>query len=75
MKTFMVRILKYPHTFYINHSLIAYYYAGLSNTKELPNSLACHRLVEGIAPSGWKQSLAGMSLESLCDLHDKSYTR
>ena len=76
MKTFMVsKNLIRSSDFYISHYLIANYYVGLSNTKELPNSFACHRLVEGVTPAGWKRPLDDMSLERLCDLHDKSYTR
>ena len=48
---------------------------GLYNTKELPNALACHQLVEKVTPPNWRGVLDNMSMEELCDLHDKSYTR
>ena len=55
--------------------LISSFCAGLPNTKELPNALACHQLVEKVTPASWRGTLDNMSMEELCDLHDKSYTR
>jgi hypothetical protein len=75
LKTFMVsKNLTSSADFYVSFYLTANYYVGLSNTKELPNSFACHLLVESVTPAGWKRPLDDMSLERLCDLHDKSYT-
>lgn len=65
MKTFMVmRIYENPWLLYLPC------YAGLSNTRELPNAFACRRLVEGVMPVSWKQILEGMYIERLFDLLD-----
>lgn len=47
----------------------------MPNTKELPGALACHQLVKKVTPPNWKETLDNMSMEDLCDLHGKSYTR
>ncbi|GKA53968.1 hypothetical protein Tco_0752917, partial [Tanacetum coccineum] len=48
---------------------------GFPNTKELSNALDCHILVEQVTYPSWTGFLNNMSLEKLCDLHEKSYTR
>lgn len=55
--------------------LINVYCTGLPNNKKLPDALACHQLVEKVTPPSWVGALDNMSMEELCDLHDKTYTR
>ena len=76
MKTFMVstsRISEINVTFLATNE--SFLLVGLLNTKELLNALAFHQLVEKITPPSWREALDNMSMEDLCDLHDKSYTR
>ena len=76
MKTSMVstsRISEINVTFLATNE--SFLLVGLPNTKELLNALAFHQLVEKITPPSWRGALDNMSMEDLCDLHDKSYTR
>lgn len=43
--------------------------------KELKDSADFHWVVAHVTPPSWKQHLKELSLEKLCDIHDKSYIR
>ncbi|GJR70411.1 hypothetical protein Tco_0016476 [Tanacetum coccineum] len=43
--------------------------------KELKDSADCHFVVAHVTPPSWKQYLRDISLEKLCDIHDKAYMR
>ncbi|GKA94389.1 hypothetical protein Tco_0816427 [Tanacetum coccineum] len=47
---------------------------GLPNTKELPDAIACHIMVERVTPQAWTNIIKSMSLEKLLDLYDNGYT-
>ncbi|GJU61625.1 hypothetical protein Tco_1243460 [Tanacetum coccineum] len=43
------------------------------SAKELKDSIDCHWVVAHVTPPLWKQLLKEISLEKLCDIHDKAY--
>ncbi|GJT29467.1 hypothetical protein Tco_0909742 [Tanacetum coccineum] len=43
------------------------------SAKELKDSVDCHWVVAHVTPPSWKQHLKEISLEKLCDIHDKAY--
>ncbi|GJT36831.1 hypothetical protein Tco_0936696 [Tanacetum coccineum] len=43
--------------------------------KGLKDSTDCHFVVAHVTPPSWKQHLRDISLEKLCDIHDKAYMR
>ncbi|GJV24047.1 hypothetical protein Tco_1376742 [Tanacetum coccineum] len=43
--------------------------------RELKDSADCHFVVAQVTPSSWKQHLKDISLEKLCDIHDRVYMR
>ncbi|GJT07066.1 RNA-directed DNA polymerase, eukaryota, reverse transcriptase zinc-binding domain protein [Tanacetum coccineum] len=43
------------------------------SAKELKDSADCHFVVAHITPPSWKRHLKEISLERLCDIHDKAY--
>ncbi|GKB69259.1 hypothetical protein Tco_0930671 [Tanacetum coccineum] len=43
------------------------------SAKELKNSVDCHFVVAHVTPPSWKQHLRDISLEKLCDIHDRAY--
>ncbi|GJZ06388.1 hypothetical protein Tco_0540181 [Tanacetum coccineum] len=45
------------------------------SAKELKDSADCHWVVAHVTPPLWKQNLKEISLEKLCDIHDKAYMR
>ncbi|GKB52142.1 hypothetical protein Tco_0902895 [Tanacetum coccineum] len=45
------------------------------HAKELKDSADCHWVVAHVTPPLWKQHLKEISLEKLCDIHDKAYMR
>ncbi|GKD23257.1 hypothetical protein Tco_1224960, partial [Tanacetum coccineum] len=45
------------------------------STKELKDSADCHWVVAHVTPPLWKQHLKEISLDKLCDIHDKAYMR
>ncbi|GKE75350.1 hypothetical protein Tco_1537391, partial [Tanacetum coccineum] len=45
------------------------------SAKELKDSADCHFVVTHVTPPSWKRHLKEISLEKLCDIHDKAYMR
>ncbi|GJY62636.1 hypothetical protein Tco_0464096, partial [Tanacetum coccineum] len=45
------------------------------SAKELKDFADCHWVVAHVTPPLWKQNLKEISLEKLCDIHDKAYMR
>ncbi|GKE25408.1 hypothetical protein Tco_1436920 [Tanacetum coccineum] len=43
--------------------------------KELKDATDCHWVVAYVTPPYWKQYLREISIEQLCDIHDKAYMR
>ncbi|GJX52148.1 reverse transcriptase domain-containing protein [Tanacetum coccineum] len=43
--------------------------------KELKDATDCHWVVAHVTPPSWKQHLREISIENLCDIHDKAYMR
>ncbi|GKC22104.1 hypothetical protein Tco_1024254, partial [Tanacetum coccineum] len=43
--------------------------------KELKDATYCHWVVAHVTPPSWKQHLREISIENLCDIHDKAYMR
>ncbi|GKF83729.1 hypothetical protein Tco_0248627, partial [Tanacetum coccineum] len=43
--------------------------------RELKDSANCHFVVAQVTPPSWKQHLKDLSLEKLCDIHDRVYMR
>ncbi|GKB39412.1 hypothetical protein Tco_0884354 [Tanacetum coccineum] len=43
--------------------------------KELRDATDCHWVVAHVTPSSWKQHLREISIEQLCDIHDRAYMR
>ncbi|GJT13142.1 putative reverse transcriptase domain-containing protein [Tanacetum coccineum] len=48
---------------------------SVPNIHELKDSIDCHWIVAHVTPPSWKQHLKKISLEKLCDIHDKAYMR
>ncbi|GKD39423.1 hypothetical protein Tco_1259630 [Tanacetum coccineum] len=44
-------------------------------SRELKDSADCHFVVAQVTPPSWKQHLKDISLEKLCDIHDRVYMR
>nr|GEW75848.1 hypothetical protein [Tanacetum cinerariifolium] len=45
------------------------------SAKELKDFADCHWVVAYVTPPSWKQHLKEISLEKLCDIHDRAYMR
>ncbi|GKD45879.1 hypothetical protein Tco_1270524 [Tanacetum coccineum] len=45
------------------------------SAKELKDATDCHWVVAHVTPPSWKQYLREISIEQLCDIHDKAYMR
>ncbi|GKE44036.1 hypothetical protein Tco_1471320, partial [Tanacetum coccineum] len=45
------------------------------SAKELRDATDCHWVVAHVTPPSWKQRLREISIEQLCDIHDKAYMR
>ncbi|GKD71357.1 hypothetical protein Tco_1325447 [Tanacetum coccineum] len=45
------------------------------SAKELKDVTDCHRVVAHVTPPSWKQHLREISIEQLCDIHDRAYMR
>ncbi|GKA62937.1 hypothetical protein Tco_0762456 [Tanacetum coccineum] len=45
------------------------------SAKELKDTTNCHWVVAHVTPPSWKQHLREISIEQLCDIHDKAYMR
>nr|GEU55797.1 hypothetical protein [Tanacetum cinerariifolium] len=43
------------------------------SSKELKDATDCHWVVAHVTPLSWTQYLRGISIEQLCDIHDKAY--
>ncbi|GJZ62209.1 hypothetical protein Tco_0618346 [Tanacetum coccineum] len=45
------------------------------SARELKDANDCHWVVAHVAPPSWKQHLRDISIEQLCDIHDRAYMR
>ncbi|GJV02675.1 hypothetical protein Tco_1336244 [Tanacetum coccineum] len=45
------------------------------SAKELKDVANCHWVVAHVTPPSWKQHLREISIEQLCDIHDRAYMR
>ncbi|GKB21879.1 hypothetical protein Tco_0855802 [Tanacetum coccineum] len=45
------------------------------SAKELKDATDCHWVVAHVTPPSWKQHLREISIEQLCDIHDRAYIR
>ncbi|GKD36402.1 hypothetical protein Tco_1251911 [Tanacetum coccineum] len=45
------------------------------SAKELKDATDCHWVVAHVTPPSWKQHLREISIEQLCDIHDRVYMR
>nr|GEW32212.1 hypothetical protein [Tanacetum cinerariifolium] len=45
------------------------------SANELKDATDCHWVVAHVTPPSWKQYLREISIEQLCDIHDKAYIR
>ncbi|GJX50759.1 hypothetical protein Tco_0277604, partial [Tanacetum coccineum] len=45
------------------------------SAKELKDATDCHWVVAHVTPPSWKQHLREISIEQLCDIHDRAYMR
>ncbi|GJV55565.1 hypothetical protein Tco_1456570 [Tanacetum coccineum] len=45
------------------------------SAKELRDATDCHWVVAHVTPPSWKQRLREISIEQLCDIHDRAYMR
>nr|GEW73252.1 reverse transcriptase domain-containing protein [Tanacetum cinerariifolium] len=45
------------------------------SAKELKDTANCHWAISHVTPPSWKQYLREISIEQLCDIHDKAYMR
>nr|GEY45451.1 hypothetical protein [Tanacetum cinerariifolium] len=45
------------------------------SAKELKDTADCHWAISHVTPPSWKQYLREISIEQLCDIHDKAYMR
>ncbi|GJY71667.1 hypothetical protein Tco_0475370 [Tanacetum coccineum] len=45
------------------------------SAKELKDATDCHWVVAHVTPPSWKQYLMEISIEQICDIHDKAYMR
>ncbi|GJY34893.1 hypothetical protein Tco_0419362 [Tanacetum coccineum] len=43
------------------------------SAKELRDAIDCHWVVAHVTPPSWKQHLREISIEQLCDIHDRVY--
>ncbi|GJV97926.1 hypothetical protein Tco_1549503 [Tanacetum coccineum] len=49
--------------------------SNFPSAKELKDVTDCHWVIAHVTPPSWKQYLRGISIEQLCDIHDKAYIR
>nr|GEW32216.1 ribonuclease H-like domain-containing protein [Tanacetum cinerariifolium] len=47
----------------------------LDPSTELKDATDCHWVIAHVTPPSWKQYLREISIEQLCDIHDKAYIR
>ncbi|GKB07084.1 hypothetical protein Tco_0835317 [Tanacetum coccineum] len=45
------------------------------SARELKDAIDCHWVVAYVTPPSWKQHLRDISIEQLCDIHDRAYMR
>ncbi|GJY32324.1 hypothetical protein Tco_0415819 [Tanacetum coccineum] len=45
------------------------------SAKELKDSADCHWVVAHVTPPSWKEHLRQISIQQLCDIHDRAYMR
>ncbi|GJU32917.1 retrovirus-related pol polyprotein from transposon TNT 1-94 [Tanacetum coccineum] len=56
-------------------SKLIFVFLEFPSSKELKDSVDCHFVVAHVTPLSWKQHLREISLEKLCDIHDRAYMR
>ncbi|GJY11342.1 hypothetical protein Tco_0379527 [Tanacetum coccineum] len=56
-------------------SKLIFVFPEFPSAKELKDSADCHFVVAHVTPPSWKKHLRDISLEKLCDIHDKACIR
>ncbi|GKE61243.1 hypothetical protein Tco_1511610, partial [Tanacetum coccineum] len=58
---------------YMVNTILLFY--AFPSAKELKDATNCHWVIAHVTPPSWKQYLREISIEQLCDIHDKAYMR